>query len=107
VLTDHLPTRWEKGRARAGVSTLVEGRAVCVVGLHDAHGNQGPYLSVNTCVHEILHVLLLDIYASDPKRLETGEREFAVDWRATQLRLFGAGAEVHRSARASLKRLAR
>jgi hypothetical protein len=107
VLTDHLPMHWEKGRARAGASTLVEGCAVCVVALLYAHGNQVPYLSVNTCVHEILHVLLQDIYAPEPKWLETGERELAVDSQATQLWLFGAGADVRRSARACLKRLAR
>jgi len=58
VLTDHLPLYWDSDRALAGVSALWDGYPICMIALRYAHGNQIPFLSVNTCVHEILHALL-------------------------------------------------
>jgi len=105
VLTDHVPGDWDKGRALAGVTTIHEGYHVCMVALRYAHGNQIPFLSVNTCVHELLHALLQDVFVSRPKWFQTGGREFRIDWYATCLWLFHDGAAIRKSARAYLSRL--
>ena len=94
-----------KGRALAGVSTIHEGYHVCLVALRYARGNQIPFLSVNTCVHELLHVLLQDVFVRDPKWFQTGGREFRIDWYATGLWLFHDGAAIRKSAQAYLGRL--
>jgi len=105
VLTDHVPGDWDKGRALAGVTTIHEGYHVCMVALRYAHGNQIPFLSVNTCVHELLHALLQDVFVSRPKWFQTGGREFRIDWYATCLWLFHDGAAIRKSAQAYLSRL--
>jgi len=105
VLTDHIPLAWDKSRALAGVSTLHEGYAICSIALRYAHGNQIPFVSVNTCVHELLHALLLDIFLSPQKGLPTMEHEFRADWYATLLWLFHDGAGPRRSGEACLRRL--
>jgi len=105
VLTDAIPMYWDRGRSLAGVTTLYDGYHICMVALLYAHGNQVPYLSTNTCVHELLHALLGDILVSHPKWYQVGERETRADWYATQLWLFGDGAAVRRSARTYLARL--
>jgi hypothetical protein len=105
VLTGHLPMRWDQGRALAGVSTIHEGYAVCMIALQYAHGNQAPFLSVNTCVHEILHVLLQDVFVSQPTWYQTGGRESRIDWYATCLWLFHDGSAVRKSAQGCLDRL--
>ncbi len=66
VLTDRLPLYWDNHRALAGVSTVQDGYPVCLIALRYAHGNQAPFLSVNTCVHELLHALMQDIFVSRP-----------------------------------------
>jgi hypothetical protein len=105
VLTDHIPAEWDKGRALAGVTTLHEGYCVCLIALQYAHGNRVPFLSTNTCVHEMLHALLQDIFVRGPGWLEAGERESRTDWYATRMWLFGEGSFVRESAEACLKRL--
>jgi hypothetical protein len=105
VLTGHIPMRWDQGRALAGVSTIHEGYHVSMIALLYAHGNQMPFLSVNTCVHELLHVLLQDIFVSQPKWYQTGGRESRIDWYATWLWLFHDGAAIRKSAQAYLNRL--
>jgi len=105
VLTDYVPMHWDKGRALAGVSTIHEGFHVCLVALRYARGNQIPFLSVNTCVHELLHVLLQDVFVRDPKWFQTVGREFRIDWYATGLWLFHDGAAIRKSAQAYLGRL--
>ena len=105
VLTDHIPMYWDRGRALAGVTTLHEGYTVCMLALRYAHGNQIPFLSVNTCVHELLHALLQDVFARRPTWFQSGDREFRVDRYATWLWLFHDGAPIRRSAEAYLKRL--
>jgi hypothetical protein len=67
VLTDHVPTNWDKGRALAGVTTLWNGFPVSMIAIPYAHGNQIPFVSVNTCVHELLHTLFQDIFVGGPK----------------------------------------
>ncbi|MBZ5622625.1 MAG: hypothetical protein LAQ69_28410 [Acidobacteriia bacterium] len=105
VLTDHLPLYWDNGRAVAGVTTVYDGYHVCMIALRYAHGNQVPFLSVNTCVHELLHALLQDILVSRPKWFQTGGREFRADWYATCLWLFHDGAAIRKSAGVYLDRL--
>lgn len=105
ILTDHIPMDWDKGRALAGVTTIYDGYHICLLALRYAHGNQVPFLSVNTCVHELLHALLQDIFVSHPKRLQGGELEFRTDWYATWLWLLHDGAVIRKSGHAYLGRI--
>jgi hypothetical protein len=105
VLTDHIPMKWDSGRALAGVTTIYDGYHVCMVALQYAHGDQVPFLSVNTCVHELLHALLQDVYVRRPSWFQTGGREFRIDGYATSLWLFHDGAAIRKSAQAYLGRL--
>jgi hypothetical protein len=105
VLTGYIPMKWDNGRALAGVTTIHDGYHVCLIALRYAHGDQVPFLSVNTCVHELLHVLLQDVFVHRPTWYQTGSREFRIDWYATQLLLFHNGADIRQSAQSYLKRL--
>jgi hypothetical protein len=105
VLTDYLPLYWDGGRAIAGVTTIYEGCHLCLLSLRYAHGNQVPFFSVNTCVHEILHALMQDIFVSRPRWYETAGREGRIDSYATALWLFGDGGAIRRSAREYARRL--
>src|SRR5215472_7651358 len=105
VLTDHIPMKWDTGRALAGVTTIYDGYHLCMLALRYVHGNQVPFLSVNTCVHELLHALLEDIYVSHPTLLQSGGREFRADEYATCMWLFHDGTAVRKSAQAYLDRL--
>jgi hypothetical protein len=105
VLTDHIPEDWDKGRALSGVTTIYEGHHLCVIALRYAHGHQIPFLAVNTCVHELLHVFLQDIFVNRPKWFQSGGRELRIDYVATRLWLFRAGGEIRKSAEGYLKRL--
>jgi hypothetical protein len=105
VVTDHLPLYWDNGRALAGVTTVWDGYPVSMIAVPYAHGNQVPFLSVNTCVHELLHALLQDIFVSRPKWYQSDGREIRSDWYATGLWLFHDGAAIRESAQACLARL--
>jgi hypothetical protein len=105
VLTDHIPMHWDKGLALAGVTTIYDGYHVCMIALRYAHGNQVPFLSVNTCVHELLHALFQDVFVTRPRWYQTGGRESRIDWYATGLWLFHDGAAIRESAQAYLARL--
>jgi hypothetical protein len=105
VLTDYIPMRWDRGRALAGVTTIYDGYHLCLLALEYVHGNQVPFLSVNTCVHELLHALMQDVFITHPSVLQTGERETRIDWYASWMWLFHDGAAVRKSARAYLHRL--
>jgi hypothetical protein len=105
VFTDRVPMHWDHGRSLAGVTALYDGYHLCVIALSYAHGHQMPFLSVNTCVHELLHALLQDILVSGPTWYQTGGRELRIDWYATLLWLFHDGAAVRKSAQAYLRRL--
>lgn len=105
VLTDSLPLYWDNARSLAGVTTLDRGYHLCLIALRYAHGDRVPFLSVNTCVHEILHALLLDIFLTRPSAYQAAEREYRIDWYATRLWLLHDGAAVRRSAQAYLDRL--
>jgi hypothetical protein len=105
VLTGHIPLYWDAGRALPGVTTIYDGYHVCMLALPYAHGNRLPFLSVNTCVHELLHALLQDVLVPNPKWFQSGAREFRVDWYATRLWLFHDGAAIRKSAQQYLYRL--
>lgn len=105
VLTSYLPLYWDDARALAGVTTIFEGYHVCLIALAYAHGNQAPFVSVNTCTHELLHALMQDVFVTRPKWYQSGSREFAADYYATLLWVFHDGAAVRRSAREYVARL--
>lgn len=107
VLTDRVPLDWDKGRSLAGVSVLYEGFCICVISMNEAHENQIPFLSVNTLVHELLHVLLQDVFRDRTGPIHGQSAEASVDFHATRLWLFGDDAQVRESARSCLERLRR
>ncbi len=94
VITDQIPMEWDHGRALCGVATWYRGHRLCMIALSRAHGHEIPLLSVNTCVHELLHVLLGDIFERRPKGLASAVRELRIDWYATRLWLIGDGGAV-------------
>lgn len=98
VITDQIPLNWDRGRGLAGVTARYEGFHICVIALSAAHGHQCPYVSVNTCVHELLHALMGDIYEARPAGWLGDWREFRIDRLATELWLFHEGAEIHAAA---------
>ena len=93
-LTDHLPLYWDNSRALAGVTTIYEGYHLCLIALRYARGHQVPFFSVNTCVHELLHALLQDLFVSSPNWYQTSGREFRIDSYATGLWLFHDGGAI-------------
>lgn len=105
ILTDHLPLYWDNSRALAGGTSLWNGYSVCLIALRYAHGNRVPFLSTNTCVHELMHALLLDIFVSHPFWYQSAEREARIDWYATLLWLFHDGHAIRQSAQECLRRL--
>jgi hypothetical protein len=105
VATDTLPMYWDAGRSLAGMSTIHDGYHICMIALRYAHGNQVAFVSVNTCLHEVLHVLLQDIFLKPPKWYQATGREVRVDYYATRLWLFRDGDAVRKSGRAYLQRL--
>jgi hypothetical protein len=88
VLTDRVPLAWDGGRALHGLSTCGGGYHLSVIALKYAHPHQIPMLSVNTCVHELLHLILQDVYERRPKGIRRETRELRIDWYATRLWLF-------------------
>jgi hypothetical protein len=64
-----------------------------------------PFVSVNTCVHELLHALMQDIFKTRPGGLQTALREFRIDACATGLWLFHDCGGIRESARAYIGRL--
>jgi len=105
VITDQILQNWDQGRGVTGVSSHYDGYDISMIALDHAHGHQIPFLAVNTCVHELLHVLLQDIFEIHPKGLPGYEREFRIDWYATRLWLFHDGAAIRKSAEVYLERL--
>ena len=105
VITDRIPMQWDNGRALSGVTTRYRGHHLCMVALKRAHSHQLPFLSVNTCLHELLHALLQDVFENRPKGLLGHAREFRVDLYATRLWLFRDGAAIRDAAQAYVERL--
>jgi hypothetical protein len=107
MLTDVIPGEWDQGKGLAGVTTQYEGHHLCLIALPRAHGHQIPFVSVNTCVHELLHVLMHDIFEPRPKGVPGSGREFRIDWYATRLWLFHDGEEIRKWAEGYLERARR
>ena len=105
VLTDTIPVEWDNGRGLSGATTFYRGFHVCMLALRSSHAHQIPFLSVNTCVHEMLHAFLLDIFENRPRGFKGQSREFRVDWYATRLWLFHDGAAIRASTRKYVARL--
>ena len=105
VVTDRLPMEWDQGRALAGVTTLYRGFHLCMVAWAFAHVNQIPFVSTNTCVHEMLHALMLDIFEYRPTGVAGWMRESRIDWYATRLWLLRDGFAIRDSAGIYLERL--
>jgi hypothetical protein len=105
VVTPSIPINWDLGRGVSGVATIYGGHHLVVIPLDRAHLHQIPFLSVNTCIHEILHVLLQDIYEKRPSGFTGEARELRVDVYATQLWLLGEGGRIREAARRYAHRL--
>jgi hypothetical protein len=105
VLTDRVPLDWDKGRSLAGVSAMYEGFCICVISMNEAHGNQIPFISVNTIAHELLHVLLQDVFRDRTSVFHGQSAEARVDLHATRLWLFGSDETVRKSTQVCLERL--
>ena len=101
VVSDTIPMQWDRGRGLAGVTTLYRGRHLCMVAYNHAHGHRVPFVSVNTCLHELLHALLQDIYEERPAGVSGQAREFRIDYYATLMWLFRGGAGVVRNSAAA------
>lgn len=98
VITNRIPMQWDQGRALCGVTAIYRGYHMCMVALNRAHGHQIPFLSVNSCVHELLHALLGDILERRPGGVDGELREARIDFLATRLWLFGEGSAVRQAA---------
>lgn len=106
VVTDQIPMYWDHGRSLNGVTLLYRGHHVSMIALNWAHAHRIPLLSVNTCLHEILHALLGDILERKPPAWRGEAREMRVDAVATRMWLFGDGSGVREPARRYVEKLA-
>jgi hypothetical protein len=105
VVTNSIPLEWDLTRAVRGVTTMYRGHHLCLIAMNNAGRHRVPLLAVNTCVHELLHALLLDIFEPRPSGANGQARELRVDWLATRLWLFHAGSGIRESARQYVQRL--
>ena len=105
VLTDQIPLRWSGGRALCGVTTRYDGYDLCLIAVNYAHGNQIPFVSLNTCVHELLHALMHDIFDVHPSGFSGQIRELRIDWLATRLWLFHDSGAIRQSAQSYVEYL--
>jgi hypothetical protein len=98
VLTATLPMMWDRGQGLGGVALRYDGYHLSVAALQRAHGHQIPFVSTNTCVHELLHVLMMDVFEAKPDGIYGAGREARIDYYATRMWLLGWAPEVRRSA---------
>lgn len=98
VLTREIPMEWDRARRPAALATVYDGYHLILLAVPRSHGHQVPWLSVNTLVHELLHVLLGDILQPRPGGWSGEWRELRVDAAATRLWLLGQGSEITRLA---------
>jgi hypothetical protein len=105
VVTSSIPIEWDNGRMLRGVTTIYRGYHLCMIGLNRADRHRIPLLAVNTCVHELLHALMLDIFEQRPEGALGQARELRIDWLATRLWLFHSGSGIRESARVYVERL--
>jgi len=89
AVTHQLPLAWDAGRGVAGVATMHDGFHVAVAALDHAHAHRILWLAVNTCTHELLHVLLGDIFERRPPGWRRAWREARIDAVSTRLWLTG------------------
>jgi hypothetical protein len=105
VVTNSIPLEWDLTRTVRGITTLYRGRHLCLIAMNNAGRHRVPLIAVNTCVHELLHALLLDIFEPRPEGAVGQAREMRVDWLATRLWLFHSGGGIRESARRYVERL--
>jgi hypothetical protein len=105
VITNRIPMEWDQGRTLSGVTARYRGFHLCMIAMDHAHGLELPLVSVNTCTHELLHALMLDIFEDRPGGAAGQWREFRIDWYATRLWLGAGSADVRVSARRYVVRL--
>lgn len=105
VVTGKVPIHWDNGRGWSGVSLIYRGYHVTLIALDHAHGHIVPFVSVNTCVHELLHAVMLDIYERRPRGAWGQARETRIDTLATRMWLASGAEAVRESARAYAARL--
>lgn len=105
VITDRIPMQWDQGRGLAGVTALYRGFHLAMVSVAHATRNMVPFVTVNTCVHELLHVLTADIFEQRPRGVPGQSREARIDALATRMWLFRDGSGVRSDARRYLARL--
>ena len=99
VVTDHVPMKWDQGRALRGVAFRYDGNDTVLIALNYAARHQVPFFAVNTCEHELLHVLLGDIFEKHPGGVKEQMREYRIEWYGTRIWLFHGGAFVREGAR--------
>lgn len=99
VVTDHVPMKWDQGRALRGVAFRYDGYDTILIGLNYAVRHQVPFFSINTCEHEMLHVFLGDIFEKPPGALKGQWREYRIEGYGSRMWLFHAGAYVKEGAR--------
>ncbi|MBM3813398.1 MAG: hypothetical protein FJW20_17385 [Acidimicrobiia bacterium] len=107
VITDNVPMHWDQARGLSGISTIHEGYHLSMISMKRAHTHRVPFFSVNTCVHELLHVIFQDIYLPRQSTFKAGQLEARVDWQATRMWLFPGGDEIRKAAEAYLERASR
>lgn len=105
VITNQIPIEWDSGRGVSGITTWYRGYSLSVVAITRAHDNQVPLLSTNTCLHEMLHALLGDVFDMRPGRAAVQGRELRADWYATMLWLLWDGGAVRKAAETYVARL--
>ncbi len=106
VVTDHVPLKWDQGRALRGVAFRYEGYDTILIALNYAVRHQVPFFSINTCEHEMLHVFLGDIFEKPPGGLKGQWREYRIEGYGSRMWLFHAGAAVRQGAARYAARLA-
>jgi hypothetical protein len=103
VVTNQIPMTWDAGRSLCGVTTLYRGYHLCMIALDHAHLDEIPLVATNTCVHEMLHAMLFDIFEHRPRGVHGQLRELRVDGYATRLWLLHDGAALRESAAAYVR----
>jgi hypothetical protein len=106
VLTDYIPLNWDSGRALPGVTLVYDGYPLSLIAMRFAHGNQFPYFSVNTIVHELMHAFFGDIFVAHPKWYQPATREWRADSQATNLWMFHQSTAIREAAQQYLARVA-
>ena len=99
VVTDHVPMKWDQGRALRGVAFRYDGYDTVLIALNYAVRHQVPFFSINTCEHELLHVFLGDIFEKPPGGVKGQWREYRIEGYGSRMWLFHSGALVRDRAR--------